>query len=84
MNQPQHVHYVEGKSDGAEAALRTFMAGLSSLPGLLDACLLASPAQPGLWLLESRWQGPVPELSVPGGFKHWSFEVRASVVGERA
>ncbi len=57
------------------------MAGLSALPGLLDACLLASPAQPGLWLLESRWQGPLPELSVPEGFKHWSFEVRAWVVG---
>jgi hypothetical protein len=82
VSQPVQVHYVEGKSDGAETTLRTFMAGLSGLPGLLDACLLASPAQPGLWLLESRWRGPLPELSVPDGFKHWSFEVRASVVGE--
>ena len=84
MSQPQRfIHYVEGKGEGAENALLAFTKSLEGQPGLVDACLLASPAQPELWLVESRWIGEVPPLDVPEGCKHWSFEVQRMVSSRR-
>ncbi|WP_034413498.1 antibiotic biosynthesis monooxygenase family protein [Deinococcus marmoris] len=69
------MHYAEARGDGAEALLRGFLGGLLNCPGFLGAELLGSPGQPGLYLVASRWATEVPELSVPGGVKAWSFEV---------
>ena len=83
MSQRRFIHYAEGRGDGAENALLIFLNSLEGQPGLVDACLLASPAQPGLWLVESRWADAVPLLSVPDGCKSWSFEVQRMVSSGR-
>ena len=75
----QRVHYAEARGDGAEALLRGFLRDLPTHPGFLGAELLGSPGQPGLYLVASRWATEVPDLSVPGGVKAWSFEVLAEV-----
>ncbi|GGJ73065.1 hypothetical protein [Deinococcus aquiradiocola] len=76
------VHYIEGHSDrcGPDITLRLsdLMAGLGHLPGFVGADLLCSPDQPGLCLLESRWQGDVPPLEVPVGCRAWAFTVTES------
>lgn len=69
------VHYAEARGEGSEALLRGFLRSLPSFPGFLDAELLGSPQQPGLYLVASRWTGDVPELKLPDGVKSWSFEV---------
>lgn len=73
--QEKKVHYAEARGDGAGALLREFLRSLPTFPGFLDAELLGSPDQPGLYLVASRWVGDVPELKVPDGAKSWSFEV---------
>lgn len=83
MSQRRFIHYVEDRGENAEQALRDMLSGLPGRAGLVDACLLASPDQPGLWLLESRWVGEVPPFSVPEGCKSWSFEVQQMVAGSR-
>lgn len=70
-----HVHYAEGRGDDALPTLREFLDSLGSHSGLLSAELLASPAQPGLYLVMSRWEGDVPPLTLPGGVRGWAFEV---------
>lgn len=76
------VHYIEGRvtpaSDELQLRLSDLMAGLGHLPGFLSADLLVSPAQPGLYLLASRWAGEVPALEVPAGCKSWVFLVAES------
>ena len=76
------VHYIEGKTTGENGELRQrlsdLMAGLGHLPGFLSADLLCSPSQPHLCLLESRWDGHVPELEIPAGCKSWVFSVTES------
>lgn len=70
-----HVHYAEARGDGAEEILRAFLGTLPGRPGFLGAELLASPAQPGLALVASRWSGEVPPLTLPDGVRAWEFEV---------
>lgn len=77
------IHYVEGRGEAAGAALSALLSDLRGQAGLVDACLLTSPDQPGLWLVESRWVGEVPPISVPEGCKSWSFEVQQMVSGSR-
>ena len=76
------VHYIEGRTSGADGELRQrlsdLMAGLGHLPGFLAADLLSSPTQPHLCLLESRWMGAVPELEIPTGCRAWTFTVTES------
>ncbi|AWN22276.1 hypothetical protein DKM44_02685 [Deinococcus irradiatisoli] len=79
MPRAARIHYLEGKGESRREALMAFLQQLKGRPGLLDACLLSSPAQPGLWLVESRWESEVPPLTVPEGCQHWSFEVQAEV-----
>ena len=83
MSQRRFIHYAEGRGEAAGDALLAFLNGLEGQPGLVDACLLASPAQPELWLVESRWADAVPPLSVPDGCKQWSFEVQRLVSSKR-
>lgn len=74
----QQVHYAEARGENAEADLRAFLKALPALPGFVGAELLVSPAQPGLVLVASRWEGTVPPLSLPGGVRAWVFEVLES------
>lgn len=83
MSQRRFIHYVEDRGEHAEQTLSDLLSGLPGRAGLVDACLLASPDQPGLWLLESRWADAVPPLDVPEGCKSWSFEVQRLVAGSR-
>ncbi|GAA4008683.1 hypothetical protein GCM10022631_21050 [Deinococcus rubellus] len=83
MSQRRFVHYMEGRGADAEQTLSDLLSGLPGWAGLVDACLLTSPDQPGLWLLESRWANAVPLLDVPEGCKSWSFEVQRLVSGSR-
>lgn len=83
MSQRRFIHYVEGRGEALEETLTAFLDALSEQAGLVDACLLASPEQPGLWLVESRWANDLPMLSVPEGCKSWSFEVQRLVPGRR-
>ena len=83
MSQRRFIHYVEGRGAALEKTLTAFLDSLGQQIGLVDACLLASPEQPGLWLVESRWAHALPELSVPQGCKSWSFEVQRLVAGRR-
>lgn len=70
-----HVHYAEARGDEALAALRRFLNVLPPLRGFQGAELMWSEAQPGLYLVVSRWDGPVPRLTVPEGVKAWEFEI---------
>lgn len=70
-----NVQYAEGRGEAAEAGLRALLDTLDGLEGFAGAELLSSPAQPGLWLLVSRWQGEVPEMALPDGVRAWVFEV---------
>ncbi len=74
------VHYTELKGIEAHAQLRQFLALLPTYSGFLGAELLASPLQPELFLLASRWQESIPELPIPIGAKAWAFEVLAEAV----
>lgn len=73
------VHYAEARGDDANAGLRAFLETLPAHPGFVDARLLGSPDQPGLYLVASRWAGAVPALTIPAGARAWSFEVLAEV-----
>lgn len=70
-----HVHYAEARGDFALSTLRTFLDSLPTQPGLLGAELMGSAAQPGLYLVMSRWNGTIPALSIPHGVKAWEFEI---------
>lgn len=70
-----HVHYAEARGDAALPTLRRFLDELGRQPGLIGAELMASPAQPGLYLVMSRWDGRIPGLSLPDGVKAWEFEI---------
>ncbi len=69
------VHYAEARGEHAGTALRAFLQAIAVLPGFLGAELLSSPEQPGLYLVASRWSGPVPPLNVPEGARAWTFTV---------
>jgi heme-degrading monooxygenase HmoA len=69
------VHYAEARGEHAGTALRGFLHHLPALPGFLGAELLSSPEQPGLYLVASRWAGPVPPLDLPAGTRAWTFTV---------
>ncbi|PNY81762.1 antibiotic biosynthesis monooxygenase family protein [Deinococcus koreensis] len=69
-----HVHYAEARGDSALATLREFLDALGTQPGLLSAELLSSPDQPGLYLVMSRWDTPIPPLTLPDGVRAWAFE----------
>lgn len=79
----QHIHYLESRSPNAEHDARLFLEALRQQVGLIDACLLSSAKQAGLWLVESRWTGEVPPLNVPADCQQWSFEIQAVVQGGR-
>ena len=76
---PAVVWYIELRGEEAEATLRHWLEQLPGQPGFAGAELLDSPAQPGLALLASRWNGPPPELTPPAGAKHWTFRVLAQL-----
>lgn len=69
------VHYAELRGEGARAALLGWMEALGTHPGCLGAELLSSPAQPGLFLVMSRWTQEPPALSLPTGARQWTFLV---------
>ncbi|GHF41062.1 heme-degrading monooxygenase HmoA [Deinococcus metalli] len=69
-----HVHYAEGRGDDALATLRRFLDTLPRQPGFVSAELLWSEAQPGLYLVMSRWEGRVPSLDLAPGLRGWTFE----------
>ncbi|MBZ9753328.1 hypothetical protein K7W42_21060 [Deinococcus sp. HMF7604] len=69
------IHYAEGHGEPAHAALRAWLATLPGQPGFLGAERLASPEQPALTLVASRWAVRPPDLGVPEGVRAWSFEV---------
>lgn len=74
----RRVHYIELRGEGARAALGALLEQLPAQPGCLGAELLSSPEQPGLYLLASRWSGPLPALQLPRGAQAWSFVVEAN------
>lgn len=70
-----HVHYAEAKGDDGLKALRRFLNVLPPLKGFISAELMWCEAQPGLYLVMSRWEGKIPPLEVAEGVKAWDFEV---------
>ncbi|GAA5501427.1 hypothetical protein Dxin01_01159 [Deinococcus xinjiangensis] len=70
------VWYIELRGPEALATLGGTLDQLAALPDFLGAELLASPAQPELALLESRWAAGPPSLLLPAGAKSWTFEVK--------
>ena len=78
---PVQVQYVEARDNGdglTATALSAHLHTLQAQPGFLGAELLASPAQPGLLLIASRWACPAPQLALPAGARSWVFEVQES------
>lgn len=69
------VSYVELKGEGAEDALRLTLRDLAGRDGFLGGELLVSPAQPGLALVQARWDREPPSGQGPSGAKSWSFTV---------
>lgn len=72
------VWYVELRGEDTEKSLWALAGELAGQPGWLGAEVQLSPAQPGLALLVTRWQGTPPEWPLPPGAKAWAFEVRSA------
>lgn len=76
MSGPLRVHYAEARDEAAGRALTAWLETLPGQPGFWGAELLASPAQPGLLLVASRWADGARPPAVPPGVRAWEFEVR--------
>ncbi|WP_034409625.1 antibiotic biosynthesis monooxygenase family protein [Deinococcus murrayi] len=76
---PLQVHYAEARDEAAGRALTAWLDTLPGQPGFVGAELLASPAQPGLLLVASRWASGELPPTVPPGVRAWAFEVRRSI-----
>ena len=69
------VWYVEARFPGALDALGVVLDRLRASSGFLGGELLTSPAQAGLALLHTRWQGAPPPAELPDGARGWVFHV---------
>lgn len=69
------VWYVESRAESALEALGRLLDDLKLMPGFLGGELLTSPDQPGLALLQTRWDGAAPSLNLPAGARGWAFHV---------
>ncbi|WP_245588582.1 hypothetical protein [Deinococcus pimensis] len=71
----RHVLYVELRGEDAARRLRPLLDDLARVPGFRGGELLRSPAQPGLALVQARFDVEPPDVSLPGGARAWTFVV---------
>ncbi len=69
------VWYIESRVPEALDTLDNVLDRLKYLPGFLGGELLSSPDQPGLTLLQTRWDGFPPRIGLPAGARAWVFHV---------
>jgi|GEM_PF-2291034 len=74
-----YVLFVEGHGERVSAALRDLLSAVAGMPGCLGAEVLASPAQPGVTLLQARWPHDPPSVPIPAGARSWVFRVELAL-----
>ena len=77
--QGQSVLFVELKGGDAAEVLRPLLWLLAGQPGFGGGELLTSPDQPHLALVQARFSGGPPRMSLPEGARSWTFTVIEAV-----